>query len=75
MVTCEESGSFTEEHIDLLQSHQLSWLASGGGEPLLGAPMGQEQRLLQGSQRGAARNTGTLSITKYNVSPMYLEKY
>ena len=48
MVTCEESGSFTEEHIDLLQSHQLSWPASGGGEPLLGAPMGQEQRLLQG---------------------------
>ena len=29
MVTCEESGSFTEDHVDLLQSDQLS--RPGGG--------------------------------------------
>lgn len=47
MVTCEEPWSFTEDHIDLLQSDQLSRPGGGGSEPLLGAPMGHKQRLLQ----------------------------
>ena len=47
MVTCEESGSFTEDHIDLLQSDQLSRPGGGWGEPLLGAPCAHKQRLLQ----------------------------
>ena len=60
MVTCEESGSFTEELVDLLQPGQLGRPGGEVGEPARVTLVTQEQRLLQGGQGGAASSPGTL---------------
>ena len=48
MGTCEESGSFTEELVDLLKPRQLGRPGGGVGKPARVTPVTQEQRLLQG---------------------------